>query len=211
MNRPSKYGSSVDYEKPRRLEEETALYLLQLEEQLDAKNEDIEILINNVLDEIKQRVASTFCDKRTNYLLEKICYLSNMRQLLDIMNRCQAYVIFLSQNRYGSHVVQVSQSSSFPSSLTSCDCERRSSPGCASSSRTMKWLTWKTKPWTRRSSPLFSLSSTHSNSLPQRSLGVMSCALRSVCSLACLASLRRKEKDPNTSMPSPYRRPSSPC
>jgi hypothetical protein len=110
MNRPSKYGSSVDYEKPRRLEEETALYLLQLEEQLDAKNEDIEILINNVLDEIKQRVASTFCDKRTNYLLEKICYLSNMRQLIDIMNRCQAYVIFLSQNRYGSHVMQVSLS-----------------------------------------------------------------------------------------------------
>jgi hypothetical protein len=117
MNQNTKYSSKITYEKPRRLEEETAQYLLQLDEQFtqqqssllpsDEKEEMMNIFINNVLDEIKTRLASTICDRRTNYLLERICFHSNIQQLIDIMNKCQPYGIFLAQNRYGSHVMQV--------------------------------------------------------------------------------------------------------
>ena len=75
---------SVDVEKPRRLEEETAIYLSGLEPQLeDADNNDnIEILIDNVLDEIKQRTASAASDRRTNFIIEKICNFANLGQLM---------------------------------------------------------------------------------------------------------------------------------
>jgi hypothetical protein len=115
MNQNTKYSSKITYEKPRRLEEETAQYLLQLDEQFtqqsslapsDEKEEMMNILINNVLDEIKTRLASTICDRRTNYLLERICFNSNIQQLMEILNKCQPYGIFLAQNRYGSHVIQ---------------------------------------------------------------------------------------------------------
>lgn len=129
----NKFSSSVTYEKPRRLEEDTIQYLLQFDEQFteqlqqvssynitsslsslsaddppsDSPLDIIAIMINNVLDEIKYRLASTICEKSTNYLLERICSYANISQLVDIMNKCQTYIIFLSQNRYGSHVIQV--------------------------------------------------------------------------------------------------------
>jgi hypothetical protein len=101
-------NQSVDVEKPRRLEEETAIYLSGLEPQLeDAENNDnIEILIDNVLDEIKQRTASAASDRRTNFIIEKICNFANISQLMEVIKRCAPYVLFLSQNRHSSHVVQ---------------------------------------------------------------------------------------------------------
>lgn len=123
MNQSTKYSSKITYEKPRRLEEETAQYLLQVDEQFtttqqqlqapssssssEEREELMNILINNVLDEIKARIASAICDRRTNYLLERICFHSQTHQLIEIMKKCQPYGIFLAQNRYGSHVMQV--------------------------------------------------------------------------------------------------------
>lgn len=101
-------NKSVDLEKPRRLEEETAIYLSGLEPQLEdaESNDNIALLVDNVLDEIKQRTASAASDRRTNFIIEKICNFSNMNQLMEVMKRCTPYVLFLSQNRHSSHVIQ---------------------------------------------------------------------------------------------------------
>lgn len=107
----SSYSKNVEFEKPRRLEEETALYLSQLESQLDEIDKDdesVEILVSNVLEEIKQRTASAASDRRTNYIIEKICYAANIAQLMEIMRRCTPYSLFLVQNRYSSHIIQAS-------------------------------------------------------------------------------------------------------
>jgi aspartate/glutamate racemase len=106
----SSFGKSIEFDKPRRLEEETAIYLSQLESQLeeiDKDDESVEILVSNVLEEIKQRTASAASDRRTNYIIEKLCYASNISQLLEIMKRCTPYSLFLVQNRYSSHIIQV--------------------------------------------------------------------------------------------------------
>jgi hypothetical protein len=93
-------------DKPRRLEEETALYLSQIEGELDTCD-DSSVLVENVLDEIKQRTASASCDRRTNYVIEKLCYKSNILQILELMNRLIPYASFLCSNRYSSHTIQV--------------------------------------------------------------------------------------------------------
>ena len=105
----SSFGKGVDFEKPRRLEEETADYLCQLESQLAEIEDDesTEIIVNNVLEEIKLRTASAASDRRTNYIIEKLCYAANIAQLLEILRRCTPYALFLVQNRYSSHVLQV--------------------------------------------------------------------------------------------------------
>lgn len=111
----SRFGSAIDFEKPRRLEEETATYLIQLEGQFDdLDNDNSEILVNNVLDEIKQRTASAASDRRTNYIIEKLCLASNIVQLVEIMQRCLPYSIFLTQNRYSSHIIQVKELFNIP-------------------------------------------------------------------------------------------------
>lgn len=96
-------------DKPRRLEEETANYLCQIETQFTDKldNEEKHILVENVLSEIKTRTASATCDRRTNFLMEKICYAANLQSLLEITKRCSPYSVFLARNRYSSHVLQV--------------------------------------------------------------------------------------------------------
>jgi hypothetical protein len=93
-------------DKPRRLEEETAMYLTQIESALD-NSEENDVLVANVLDEIKLRTASASCDRRTNYIIEKLCYKSNITQVLEMLNRLVPYATFLSSNRYSSHTIQV--------------------------------------------------------------------------------------------------------
>ena len=70
---------TIDLEKPRRLDAGTISYLTQLEKQLEENVESdaelLEIFINNVLDEIKQRTASAACDRFTNIVMERICQL----------------------------------------------------------------------------------------------------------------------------------------
>lgn len=95
-------------DKPRRLEEDTTNYLCQIELRFNDKidNEEKLILIENVLSEIKTRTASATCDRRTNFLMEKICYAANLPNLLEITRRCSPYGVFLARNRYSSHVLQ---------------------------------------------------------------------------------------------------------
>jgi hypothetical protein len=98
-----------DSHKPRRLEEDTITYLMQLDKQLSAEGldpEEQEILVENVLSEIKQRTASAACDRRTNMIIERLCYSANLQQLLEIMSRCTPYAVFLARNRHSSHILQ---------------------------------------------------------------------------------------------------------
>jgi hypothetical protein len=98
-----------DSNKPRRLEEETVKYLELLEpkifdEGLDSNEQ--EILVGNVFEEIKQRTASAAADRRTNLIIERLCYLSNLEQLMVFIERCAPYAVFLCRNRHSSHVLQ---------------------------------------------------------------------------------------------------------
>lgn len=95
-------------DKPRRLEDETVNYLKQIDAQFTDKIDDEErtILIQNVLTEIKTRTASALCDRNTNYLLEKMCTGADVTTILEILERCTPYAVFLARNRYSSHVLQ---------------------------------------------------------------------------------------------------------
>ena len=96
-------------DKPRRLEEDTASYLadieLQFSDELEAEDKDT--LIENVLAEIKQRTASAASDRRTNFLIEKMCMAANAKNLLDVAVRLSPYSVFLARNRFSSHILQV--------------------------------------------------------------------------------------------------------
>ena len=95
-------------EKPRRLEDETADYLAKIELQFtDALDQEDKLnLVENVLTEINQRTASAACDRRTNYLIEKLCFAADLKNLLIVTNRFIPYSVFLARNRYSSHVMQ---------------------------------------------------------------------------------------------------------
>jgi hypothetical protein len=101
-----------EQEKPRRLEDETAEYLAKIELQFteDLDNEDRINLVENVLAEINQRTASASCDRRTNYLIEKLAFAADLKNLLTIARRFIPYALFLARNRYSSHILQVSDS-----------------------------------------------------------------------------------------------------
>eukprot|EP01041_Mallomonas_annulata_P003921 gene3921-7818_t len=99
--------------KPRRLDEETAQYLIQLGNQLSSQKSDEidgEVLVENVLNEIKTRTGSAASDRRTHEIIEKLCYLSTMKHLLEIIRRFSHYAVFLSENRFSAHVLQASMS-----------------------------------------------------------------------------------------------------
>jgi hypothetical protein len=98
--------------KPRRLEADTATYLIQLEGRLQLLSEakdhqEVEILIMNVLEEVQKRIGSAMSDRRTNAILEKIALLSSMRHILLMMSECSPYVLFLATNRHSAHCLQV--------------------------------------------------------------------------------------------------------
>lgn len=101
----------MEQDKPRKLEDETALYLSEIDAQLTAippeDEEGISLLVENVLGEISNRSASAACDRRTNYLIEKLVGSASFPLLLDLLQRWTPYVIFLSRNRFASHIVQV--------------------------------------------------------------------------------------------------------
>lgn len=101
---------TIGHEKPRRLEDDTASYLLQMEQELETlPREDAEarsILIENVFQEIENRSASAACDRRTNFIVEKLCTEASMPQLLECMAKWTQYVIFLARNRFASHILQ---------------------------------------------------------------------------------------------------------
>jgi len=100
--------SDDDSDKPRRLEDATAEYLMKVELQFsdDLPQEDKLVLVENVILEIAQRTASAASDRRTNYLIEKICYAADLKNLLIITKRFAPYVVFLARNRFSSHVLQ---------------------------------------------------------------------------------------------------------
>jgi hypothetical protein len=110
-NHENEVMNRFQQEKPRKLEEETATYLLEIESQL--KNidpndtETKEILVSNVLSEIQSRTASAACDRRTNFILEQLCSYANPVHLIQLFQKWKSYCIFLARNRYASHVVQV--------------------------------------------------------------------------------------------------------
>lgn len=105
MNDKSDSSSSKN---PKRLEEDTAEYLLQIDAQwANSTDEDeVNILVTNVLDEIKMRTASAACDRRTHPIIEKLCLASTMTNLIEIFDRFAPYAVFLARNRHSSHILQ---------------------------------------------------------------------------------------------------------
>jgi len=98
-----------DSHKPRRLEEDTITYLMQLDKQIHADAldpDEQEVLVENVLDEIKQRTASAACDRRTNLIMERLCYAAKLKHLVEILSRFTPYAVFLARNRHSSHIIQ---------------------------------------------------------------------------------------------------------
>ena len=111
---------NLDENKPRKLEDDTAQYLKQIEEQFDNLNsnqrgvidddtiEQRNILIENVLLELssRNRTASAISDRRSNFLMERICLQCDLNHLLTVIDSCSIYSLFLARNRYSSHVIQ---------------------------------------------------------------------------------------------------------
>ncbi len=94
-------------DKPRRLDEETVIYLMQIEPQLqNTKLPDHEVLIANVLAEVSRKTASAIADRRTNIAMEALVLGCSVEQVLSVLSRCQQYMTFLSCNRHASHVIQ---------------------------------------------------------------------------------------------------------
>ena len=93
---------------PKRLDEETAEYLLQIDIQWnqDADEDETDTLVANVLEEIKLKTASAACDRRTHPIIEKICFAASLKNLVEIFDRFAPYAVFLSRNRHSSHVLQ---------------------------------------------------------------------------------------------------------
>jgi hypothetical protein len=104
--------SDSTQDKPRRLEDETAQYLSEIDTQFNALSRDDEdardVLVNNVLTEIQARTASAACDRRTNYLIEQLVAHADASLSLLLLQKWTPYAVFLARNRFASHVVQVS-------------------------------------------------------------------------------------------------------
>ena len=107
--------SDDESDRPRRLEDTTAAYLLSISSKLDEFKkapgdaslvEEQEILVNNVFEEIKNRVASAACDKRTNSIIEQMVLVAELPVLLELMNKFSKYARFLALNRHSSHVLE---------------------------------------------------------------------------------------------------------
>lgn len=104
-------------EKPRKLEDATAEYLADIDIQYaelckrgreEDNSEQRAILVENVLTEISSRTASAACDRRTNYIMEQLCFEANLSLLIQLLQSWAPYAVFLARNRFASHVIQVS-------------------------------------------------------------------------------------------------------
>ncbi len=102
---------SIVQEKPRKLEDETAQYLSEIDSQFSTIPKDDEearsVLVTNVLTEIQSRTASAACDRRTNYLIEQLVANADAALTLTLMQKWTIYAVFLARNRFASHIVQV--------------------------------------------------------------------------------------------------------
>lgn len=108
--------SDKSIQKPRRLEDTTAVYLEEIDlqyaelskrRQEDGNEENRAILVQNVFQEIQTRTASAACDRRTNYIMEQLCFEADAGLLCQLLMNWTVYTVFLARNRYASHVVQV--------------------------------------------------------------------------------------------------------
>lgn len=106
MSKPTLEG----HEKPRKLEDDTAVYLAQMDVEFDKiPLDDIEsrsVLVENVIREVEHRLASASCDRRTNFIIEKLVTDGSLEILVECMKKCKEYVVFLARNRFASHIVQ---------------------------------------------------------------------------------------------------------
>ena len=105
----------MEQEKPRRLEADTIAYVTGLkptlvrregEEEEEAEAERMSLLVGNVLDELKSRLASVACDRHTHEVLETLVSFASLPQLLVLMTRLASYAVFLASNRHASHILQ---------------------------------------------------------------------------------------------------------
>ncbi|CAM9708221.1 unnamed protein product, partial [Ectocarpus fasciculatus] len=104
--------------KPRRLDQGTVQYLKQIDPELDniragydggdGDMDTRDILIGNVLEELKTRTASAACDRNVNSIVEKICLAGSFEHVIELLRRFTPYALFLARNRHSSHILQQS-------------------------------------------------------------------------------------------------------
>ena len=68
--------------------------------------EDKSILISNVFEEIRNQEAALSTDKYSSAIIEKVLKHATEKQLIQFGCGIQEYFLFLSSNRYSSHVLQ---------------------------------------------------------------------------------------------------------
>lgn len=100
--------------KPRRLDQGTIQYLKQIGGELDSLSQGLitdsetgQILVENVLEELKNRTASAACDRTVNSIVEKLCLAASFGGVLELLCRFTPYALFLARNRHSSHILQV--------------------------------------------------------------------------------------------------------
>jgi REP element-mobilizing transposase RayT len=214
-NHEARLMEQFQQEKPRKLEEETVTYLLEIEAQMKRIDqndlETKEILVANVFTEIQSRTASAACDRQTNFILEQLCCHASGIHLIQLMQRWKPYSLILARNRYASHVVQVTFClfCSFRNNHSFHFFSRRFFPGYAFFSRTtlssllpqlkMKSKTRSTSKWWRSpSSSSLILFFTRCIGWAERWPPLMCSDHWFVCSLDYQPLRRGKERIPST-------------
>ena len=76
------------------------------EDTAEEKQEQLDLLVNNVHDEIAGQQAGLAIDKSASLILEKLLLLSTSAQLRQFGASLRGYFLFLSSHRFGSHVLQ---------------------------------------------------------------------------------------------------------
>ena len=84
--------------------------LANMVEESDEEEEDLEdemtLMVNNIIEEIKMKAASIAEDRNASSIFEKLIFLCNRKQLLIIFESLSTYIVSLSINRYSSHVLE---------------------------------------------------------------------------------------------------------
>lgn len=98
-------------DKPRRLEPESVAYLLSLGPAVEAAGSDPEgeaadLLVENLLAELRSRLASAACDRAAHPVLEAVVALASLPQSLAVLRGLAGYGPFLAGHRHSSHLLQ---------------------------------------------------------------------------------------------------------
>lgn len=98
--------------RPRRVDDEVVAYLQSVSGALESaqgeedEDDNSNVLVTNVLEELKQKEASVAVHKRASVILEGMLRLASAAQLTIVLQNFKNYFGFLCYDRFASHVVE---------------------------------------------------------------------------------------------------------